>query len=396
MQHQHLNTDYSKYSFEDFLQDDFFVSSIKSGDIKFWENLKKENKINPEAFSSAKDFLESLEEHNDTSVADSELSALWARVQTSNHKKTGYKRWIYIGSCAAACAVLFIVFPYIKSAFRISDPQDIMSFAQENTITNDNEDIQIILSADKTINIDGTETNIVYDSTDIKIAQQEVSKKESAAYNQLVVPKGKRSRLTLSDGTRLAVNAGTRVVYPVEFAGKKREIYIDGEIFIDVARDESKPFIVKTSDLNIQVLGTQFNIMAYASDLNKQVVLARGSVKIQKNDKADKSGETILKPSEMYEYNSGQSKVVNVDISYYTSWVDGVYIFESQRLSDVALRLSRYYGVDITCSEEAKNLKCSGKMDLKDNPEDIFKGLSFSFPIKVEHYDNKYIINKNE
>jgi ferric-dicitrate binding protein FerR (iron transport regulator) len=394
MQNQDLDKDYSKYSFEDFLQDDIFVSSIKNENAEFWENLKKRNRINPEAFCSAKYFLESLEEHNDASVADSELSALWTKVQASNRKKKSYKIWIYIGSCAAACVILLMVFPYVKSAFRISDPQDIVSFAQENVITNDNENIQIILSENETIKIDEADTDIVYDSTEIKIDRKEVLKKESAAYNQLIVPKGKRSRLTLSDGTKLVVNAGTRVVYPIEFVEKKREIYIDGEIFIDVAHNESKPFIVKTSDLNIQVLGTRFNIMAYAEDPNKQVVLAKGSVKIQKNNKVDKSDETILKPSEMYEYNSGHSKVVNVDVSYYTSWVDGVYVFESRKLSDVALRLSLYYGIDIICSEEAKNFKCSGKMDLKDNPEDIFKGLSFSFPVKIENNENKYIIKK--
>ncbi|MDR1092348.1 MAG: FecR domain-containing protein [Prevotella sp.] len=394
MPYQHLNTDYSGYAFEDFLQDGFFISSIKNkNDIEFWEGLKKEDKINWEAFCSAKDFLESLEKYNDNSVSNPELSALWNKIQISNHTKKNYKKLIYIGSCAAASIIiLFIALPYFKSISPINETKDILSFAQENTITDDNESIQIILSEDKTIKIDETETNIVYDSTDIKIAQKEVSKKESATYNQLIVPKGKRSKLTLSDGTKLTVNAGTRVVYPVEFSEKKREIYVDGEIFIDVSHNENKPFIVKTNDMNIQVLGTRFNIMAYASDRNKQVVLTKGSVKIQKNNL---SGGIILKPSEMYEYNGEQSRVVKVDTTYYTSWIGGIYIFESQKLSDVALRLSRYYGTDIICSEEARNFRCSGKMDLKDNPEDIFNGLSFSFPIEVEHYDNKYIIKKH-
>ncbi|GAB6009858.1 FecR family protein [Dysgonomonas reticulitermitis] len=393
MPHRHLNTDYSEYTFEDFLQDDFFVSSIKNKDaIEFWEGLKKEGKINREAFHSAKDFLESLEEYNDNTVSDSDVSALWSKIQTTNHPGKRYKKLIYIGSCAAASIIiLLIAFPYIKSKFRINEPQDIMSFVQENAVTNDNENIQIILSDNQTIKIDEAETNIVYDSADVKIAHKEVSKKELATYNQLIVPKGKRSKLTLSDGTRLVVNAGTRVIYPVEFSEKEREIYVDGEIFIDVSHNENKPFIVKTSDMSIRVLGTRFNIMAYESDPEKQIVLVKGSVKIQKNNKP---GGVILKPSEMFEYNGEQSRVVKVDAAYYISWVDGMYIFESQKLSDVALRLSRYYGIDITCSEEVRNLRCSGKMDLKDNPEDILKGLSFSFPIKVEYINGKYNVKR--
>ena len=207
----------------------------------------------------------------------------------------------------------------------------------------------------------------------------------------MIVPKGKRSKLTLSDGTKLIVNAGTRVIYPIEFTAKKREIYVNGEIFIDVKHNEDKLFIVKTSDMDIQVLGTKFNVMAYESDADKQIVLTRGSVKILRNDKSDGA---ILKPSEMYEYHDGQAKVVKVDVAYHTSWVDGIYIYESQKLADVALRLSRYYGIDITCSEDSKNLKCSGKMDLKDDLAEILKGLSFSFPIQIEHTENKYNIKK--
>ncbi|MBB4036754.1 hypothetical protein GGR21_002667 [Dysgonomonas hofstadii] len=392
MQNQDLGKDYSKYTFEDFLQDDLFVSSIKNRDtVEFWEILKNENKINWEAFCSAKYFLESQESYNDSSVSDAELSGLWGNIQMSAHTKK-YKKLIYIASCSAASIVLlFMALPYIKAVFQTDDTQNIVLFAQENSNISDNENIQIILSEDNIVKIEETETNIVYDSTDIKIAQKEVSKKESAAYNQLIVPKGKRSKLTLSDGTKLVVNAGTRVIYPIEFSKKEREIYVDGEVFIDVSHNEKKPFIVKTSDMDIRVLGTRFNIMAYESDPNKQVVLAKGSVKIQKNNKAD---EVMLKPSEMYEYNNGQSRVAKVNVTHYISWVDGMYIFESQKLTDVALRLSRYYGVDIACSEDVKNLRCSGKMDLKDNLEEIFKGLSFSFPVEIEYYDKKYIIKK--
>lgn len=397
MQHQNRKADYSNYNFEDFLQDDFFISSIKSRDkdsMEYWKILKKQNKINWEAFSSAKDFLESLEEYKDTTLVEESLSTVWEDIQNSNRTKTKNRKLIYIlSSVAASIIILLLALPYFKSIFTIEESPDISLFAQENIIESDNDNIQIVLSEDKTIKIEESDTDIVYDSTEIKIAEKEVSQKESAAYNQLIVPKGKRSKLTLSDGSRLIVNAGTRVIYPIQFSDKKREIYIDGEVFIDVSHDKNRPFIVKTSDMDIQVLGTKFNIMAYESDQNKQVVLTRGSVKILKDKKSE---GIILKPSEMYENNNGYERIAKVDVSYYTSWIDGMYIFESQKLGHVALRLSRYYGIDITCSKEAENLKCSGKMDLKENIEEILKGLTFSFPIKIENNDNKYIIKKTE
>lgn len=398
MRIQNLKKDYSEYTIEDFLHDESFLYSIKNENaetIEFWEKLRNENKLNWETFCSAKDFLNSLADYNEESVSEVELQTIWNNIQTSNKvRKSSTGKLIYKWSwIAAGIIIAMLAIPYFWSKYYLPNVPDITLFAQQNTVYENAEDIQIILSEDKTIKINEKETDIVYDSTEIKFAKNGISKKESAAYNQLIVPKGKRSNLTLSDGTKIVVNAGTRVIYPVDFSQNKkaREIYVNGEVFLDVTHDKSKPFIVKTDIMDIQVLGTKFNVMAYEADQDKHVVLASGAVKISKNGK---SGEVILKPSEMYRYNGVQGQVERIDVSYYTSWVDGMYVFESQKLSDVALRLSRYYGVEITCNKDVQNLKCSGKMDLKDNLNDILKGLSFSFPIKIEHDNNKYSFSK--
>ncbi|MDR0506982.1 MAG: FecR domain-containing protein [Dysgonamonadaceae bacterium] len=391
MQYPDLNTDYSKYAFEDFLQDEFFISSIKNKNADseaFWKNLEKEGNIDKKAFRAALNFMESLDDYSNSSVGDAELSSLWKEIQDSNRKTVYRKLLIRIGSVAASIIAILLL---AISLYQPRQHQDIMSYARKNIIQNENKDIQIVLSESKTLKIEENDANIVYDSAGIKTAQQGISKKELTAYNQLIVPKGKRSNLILSDGSKLVVNAGTRVIYPVDFLEDKREIYVDGEIFINVVHDKNKPFFVKTKDMDIRVLGTKFNVMAYESDQNKQIVLVSGSVKISGNNKQE---EVVLSPSEMYEYNNEHGCVLKVDVNDYTSWIDGLYIFKSRKLVDVTARLSRYYGIDIVCSEDAAQLKCSGKMDLKDNPDDILKGLAFSFPIRIEHADDKYIVKK--
>ncbi|MDU1891660.1 MAG: FecR domain-containing protein [Dysgonomonas sp.] len=395
MREQDFNKDYSKYTFSDFLLDDFFISSISEPSVEsvdFWKRMLESNKVNLEEFYLAKDFIESLDKHNNELVSDTELSNLWNDINaTIKPKRNIVRKALYIGSCVAAGIIIFVLVLPRFSKKNQQKHDDIVLFAQENQTQNTNKDIQIVLSDQKTINLDEDETDIVYDSTEIKFSNKEISKKESAAYNQLLVPKGKRSRLTLSDGTKLYVNAGTRVIYPIEFTENKREIYVDGEVFIDVFKDTKRPFIVKTSEIEVKVLGTQFNVMAYETDINKQIVLAKGSIKVSKKNSAK---EILLKPAEKYEYNNGTEQIERVNISYYTSWIDGMYIFESQRLDAVLLRLSRYYGVEITSSKDVADLKCSGKMDLKDNLEDVLKGLSFSFPIKVQKENDKYNIEK--
>ncbi|MDR0823833.1 MAG: FecR domain-containing protein [Prevotella sp.] len=396
MKNYYLQKDYSNFTSEDFLQDDFFVSSMKNPNeksVEFWDGLLNAGSINKEEFYSAKSFIEAIEANYKDSVQEEELSALWTKIDNTNKKsgKIKFKSILSIaGGIAAGIIFVIIAIPHLTRNFQ-SPNDDIMSYARDNNIKeDDNTDIQIILSNQKTLQLTEQESDIVYDSTEIKISKKGISKKESAAYNQLIVPKGKRSKLTLADGTMMYVNSGTRVVYPIEFVDDRREIYVDGEIYITVTHDEKRPFIVKTKDIDVQVFGTSFNVMAYESDLNKQVTLVQGSVRI-----SNKAKEIMLKPSQMYEMDNGQVSVNTVDASRYTSWINGMYLFNSERLEIVLSRLSRYYGEDITFSKDVANLRCTGKMDLKDDLKDILHGLAFSFPIHVQHDNNKYNITKN-
>lgn len=389
-----LEKDYSKYTFDDFLADDFFVSSIKNPDKKsldFWNELIENNKLNTDIFYAAKGFLESIEDQNEP-LADSDMSALWLKINQTNKQntpKSSIKRlYISIG-VAASIAVLGLAIPFLMKD-KLQSGTDIISYVQKNKVSRDNlSETQLMLSDDNVIVFEDKDIDIVYDSVGIKASKQEISKQEISAFNQLLVPKGKRSRLTLADGTKLHINSGTRVVYPAEFSDKKREIYVDGEIFIEVSPDSKRPFIVKTSQMDIQVLGTKFNVMAYESDENKQVVLTSGAVSIIPKSHL---GDIKLTPSQMYEYLNGRETVKNVDVSKYISWIDGLFYFESERLDNIMLRLSRYYGVDILYNKDIADLRCTGKMDLKENLEDVLNGLSFSFPIKIESENNKYKI----
>lgn len=397
--------DYSKYTFDDFLQDDFFILSIVKPEDKsseFWDNLLKEHKINEGEFLSAKRFLvNSIEENNNYNI-ELELSELWQDIQNTNRnnddKRRYLKKRVYIAISVAACiAILFMGIPHLFVKPEIQKSEDLMSFVQKNSVQMDKiSDIQLVLSDDKTVLLKEKESDITYDSTQIKISSNEevLEKEPTLIYHQLVVPKGKRSTLKLSDGTILYVNAGTVVSYPSEFDKDKREIYIDGEAFLDVHHDANRPFIVKTSDVDIQVLGTKFNVMAYSSDVDKQIVLASGSVKVLSKDNTQKN--LILKPSEMFQYNKDKQSgsILKVDIIKYTAWVNGLYYFESEKLDVVMKRLSRYYGQNISFDGNIANLRCSGKMDLKDSLTDVLHGLSFSFPINVGYNNGEYKITK--
>lgn len=390
--------DYTQYTFEEFLSDDYFINSMGNpgaDDTAFWEKFQQSNSSNLKEFTLAKSYIQSIPVNKD-SLTDSEVADLWNNIQQANNRKrylTNRRKRLLLASISVAAACIIGVL-FIPSFFKISpSPEsDIYSFVSEREeVDFDSSSARLILSEDKTLLLDEKESVIVYDSVSIKVSgnKEDLSKNETASYNQLIVPKGKRSTLTLADGTKVWVNAGTRVIYPVEFNSKERELYVDGEIYIQVAHNKDWPFVVKTKDIGINVLGTEFNVTAYESDEMKRIVLVSGSIRlINKNDPKD----ILLTPHKMYQYYNNVSSVQTVDISKYISWKDGMYIFENERLDIIFERLSHYYGADIDYDANAATLRCSGKLDLKNNLTDVLKGLTYTAPILFENRNEKYII----
>jgi ferric-dicitrate binding protein FerR (iron transport regulator) len=397
------NKHYHNYTFEDLLQDDYFISSVNNPTEEttaFWNAYLQANPPGADEYMQAKSYIESMPFNKDR-LSSEEISELWNSIQTANSRpgRSGKCRrrlvTATIGVVAACLAGVMLVPSFFKSANE--KEADIYTFANKAAAPDyRSSSAQLILSEDKTILLDEKESTIVYDSACIKVCgnKENLSKKGIASYNQLIVPKGKRSSLTLSDGTRIWINSGTRVIYPAEFDSRERELYVDGEIYIQVAHDKSRPFTVKTKDIGINVLGTEFNVTAYESDGISRVILTSGSIRLTNKHHPE---DILLSPNKMYQYYNNACTVESVDVSKYISWKEGMYIFENERLDIIFKRLSHYYGVDITCDQGSASLKCSGKLDLKNNIEDVIKGLTYTVPITYMHdgQNNEFIIELN-
>jgi ferric-dicitrate binding protein FerR (iron transport regulator) len=150
---------------------------------------------------------------------------------------------------------------------------------------------------------------------------------------------------------------------------------------MDVAKETDRPFHVKTSDMQIVVLGTTFNITAYESDDACSVVLVNGSVQV----KSKNGGKPhILKPNDMLTKQNDRINIKQVNASSFISWINGMYICDNENLKSIFLRLSRYYNVKITVDNDAAGLLCSGKLDLKDDITGVLDVLSSTAPITYE------------
>ena len=192
-------------------------------------------------------------------------------------------------------------------------------------------------------------TVIQVDSTVLNYQQAPARTSEKLAYNKVNVPRGGEYQLTLSDGSKVQLNSMSSIRFPVQFAQDCRLVELEGEAYFEVSKT-GQPFIVQTKGMKIEVLGTTFNISAYANE-EYQTTLVSGSVKVQ----TENGSNRILKPSEQACITSGsnQINVRNVDTAFYTSWIHGKINFKDQRLDDIMKTLARWYDMDVVYENEA-------------------------------------------
>jgi hypothetical protein len=389
--------DSNKYSIDDLLQDNKFIASQLCPEQEpdtYWNELIDKGVVDKDDYTFACRFIRSAQ-IQDESISDTDILTLWVDIEVTNkaNMKRKKKR-LHLLSVASGIVALFALILLIATVMP-DKTGDFSPIFTADAILEAGTDIQLYLDDGKPVSFGGREAKIAYNEMDITINNHEmVLQKESPAnkrqaLHQLVVPWGKRSMLTLSEGSRIWVNAGTRIAYPVNFDKKKREIYVDGEIYIDVSPDERRPFIVKTTKMDVEVTGTTFNVTAYGENSAQRIVLVTGSVKVRT---VHQKKETILSPNEMYSFSNGISKIQTVEVEDYISWKHGLYHYNSEPLGAIMEHLSHYYGCSIACSPGVSQMKFSGKLDLKDKLDAILEGISQIAPIAYQYNQGIYTI----
>ena len=191
-------------------------------------------------------------------------------------------------------------------------------------------------------------------------------------YNTLEVPLKCDFRFTMSDGTKVWINAGSTLKYPAKFAADSRTVYASGEIYLEVAKDAERPFYVVVDGITVKVLGTSFNIRAYADENETKVTLLEGKIAAQINDK-----EYTLTPGKQLKCDKtfGGTSVRTVDPAEIVSWTRGYYIFKKARLQEVANTLKNWYGVNIMLSSGASDIIYTGVVNKEEKLEVFLRRL---------------------
>lgn len=173
-----------------------------------------------------------------------------------------------------------------------------------------------------------------------------------SGYEEIYVPKGERMQLIFQDGSRATLNAETRIKYPRKFGFSERKVELEGEAFFEVSPNKDRPFIVDMKDINVKVLGTTFDVKAYATDPDIFVTLETGKVVLANNS----SSLAHMKPGEKATYNrkSGVFKISRPEnIEHLSAWKKNQIVFNNTPLSEVIATLSRWYNVEFTIADSS-------------------------------------------
>jgi len=361
----------------------------------YWENFLKEHAEERENVTLAKEYFHNIR-LSSYGLPDKEKEELRKRLESSIHaydSKRKKRRTLQI-SITSIAAIFLIIFG-INLFFHYQN-KHLPTIEQELIVGNllNDKDIQLItdkeaLSFQNDANLEfekGGKAKIIqsnHEERTVKLAENTL--------NTLVVPYGKRSVLTLSDGTKVWLNSGSVLEFPAIFTGTKREITLSsGEIYIEVAPDKGKPFHVRTSDFNVIVYGTKFNVASYA-DSPKSIVLVEGSIGLQSSG----GSEIKLMPNEQAIYSeSGTFNRQKVDATQFISWKDGYLIFDKTPMEDVLKQIERHYNLSFNFSNDVSlsGLTCTGKIILSEELDDVMTTITLLSSTKYEIDNNRVSI----
>ncbi len=219
---------------------------------------------------------------------------------------------------------------------------------------------QVVLADNNTVIVEDSLSGKIEQVDKALVYQTESAVKEERL-NVLEIPNGGEFQVTLADGTKVWLNAGTKLTYPIAFVGKERRVRLEGEGYFEVERDKNKPFIVEINGMEVKVLGTSFNLRSFAADNRSTAILVSGKIEVRT------STECIeLSPNQRADLLIGESKldVREVDAVAYSAWTKGRFVFRRERLETILDDVSRWYNVTVFYEQSSvKDILFSGIME---------------------------------
>ena len=228
----------------------------------------------------------------------------------------------------------------------------------------------------------GGEENLMYEGKDTVTGGK-------SDYHRVVVPRGGEYNLRLADGTEVWLFAESELYFPAHFRGKTREVYLSGEGYFEVRHDEARPFVVRTKDLDVKVLGTSFNVKAYSDEDVVETSLVEGRVSV---------GGRVLRPNvqAVYQKETGEFSYKKINGDNYRLRKERVFVFERERLDDILREIARWYDFEVFYQNpELADKQFGFKLQKYEHVESLLRILELTGEVRFDYKDNVLIVKSN-
>ncbi len=245
-------------------------------------------------------------------------------------------------------------------------------------------------------NLSSKKKNTYHEHGELSYQPTELKNNHKIEYHTISIPKGKKFKLTLSDNTIVWLNAHSKLKFPKVFYKNEvtRTVFLEGEAFFEVTTDASQPFIVKTSGIDVKVLGTKFNVSSYSPDAMVKTTLVEGSVQISEIKKNENNIKLFPGHQASFHKENKNLDTKKVDVNQYISWLDNKLIFFNEKFENILKRIERTYDVSVLNEyPEINTQKYTGEFDIE-SIDEIFKILATSTPFEYNINQNKITIRK--
>lgn len=319
---------------------------------------------------------------NKEAITERIFERIWADMQPEVVQKVKwYKRRLAIAAVflAVVCTTFMLLYNNEKDQSPMAETpaqqQDIAPGGDKAVLTlGDGSTIVLDQAGNGTITTQGyTQINKVNDGL---IAYNNVSHSDlTVSFNSVSTPRGGQYSIVLPDGSKVWLNAASSLKFPTAFKGAERKVELTGEAYFEVAKYTKQPFKVMVNDMEVKVLGTHFNIMAYSDEASIQTTLLEGSVRVTKD-----AFDVVLKPGQQSQLNSGNSlQVINeVNTESVVAWKNGTFDFVNADIPAIMRQLSRWYNVGIMYKSKIPEGHFTGIVGRANNLSHVLKMLELS------------------
>lgn len=315
--------------------------------------------------------------------------------RTIKNKSKRYTLISYLGALSAVAAIIILVILF--SVNYNQNTESILLTSQEKYRNEYRNSGTLLLSDGQKIPLDQFENEIILSKDTLWVNHHTYINSESNIRNNLIcTQQGSLTKMRLNDGTEIHLNSGSVFEFPQLFTKSERNVFLDGEAYLSVSKQNGNQFVVNTSTKKVQVLGTCFNVRAYSTKKTFSTVLVEGSVAIS----SDKE-RTLIKPEQMYVYykDRKEGEIMNIDPTQYISWKDKEIRFQQQPIKEIIGHIAEFYGYEIDIDNPVlNNYELTGTLSLKSQIHNtlniLFLTLPHSEKLMIKEVENRKLIVK--